>query len=191
MTEDTGLDRLVLCIMFWMELNIPFLTPPTIFSATLLVAQQYDTGPTIEYCVGIKSATGSTLLGDLTDSTPSAGVVAEMRGYFGKSRFAFGAKASFDNWGNQHLKGTPDDRSEVKRFAGTAGFLYMLDPSREGLYFRCEAGVAQWHIESTYAPLADFRVNKGVAGLFFGYNFRRTFVEAGAELSSWEKTSRY
>jgi hypothetical protein len=154
--------------------------------STVLLAQYV--GP-IGFGVGVKTAQPDNLLGGMVGMTPSIGAISDVKCYFANARMAVRIRGSFDNWGNQHLRGTIDDRCEVKRLASTIGFMLNARRNSEldfvALYVCLDIGTARWSIDSTYPPLAKQHVSKPAGALVVGGENlgRRIFLELGLDLS--------
>jgi hypothetical protein len=151
--------------------------------STALLAQ--SVGP-IEFGVGLKTAQGVNMLGDMAGKTPSVGAIAEARLYPIEDA-AIRFRASFDNWGNQHLVGTIGDRCEVKRMAGTVGFMIFRPIGGYVTYTSLEFGIARWNIDSTYPSLAKQYFSKPAGALIFGREFKHFYVELGYDYSFFGK----
>ena len=162
---------------------------PTLIFSTFLPAQQRSVEPVkmFEFGFGLKTAMATGFaLSPLTGETPSVGAVIYSRYSFKYPKIAIRLKGVFDNWGNQHLKGTIDKRSEVKRLTGNLG-LMMYGSTRDGRngggYFCLESGIAHWDIKSTYEPLANIKTNKYAAAFLMGGESRHVYLEFGIEFA--------
>lgn len=139
-----------------------------------------------QFGVGLKTATSTNLLGDLTGKTPSVGMTTEVRYYF-TNTFALRVKGAFDNWGNQHIKGTIDNRCTVRRLSSTIEvqtFIRRQRYSYNGTYLCFGVGSAQWNIDSTLAELANQKITRPIFTFLFGGESRNGYLEFGMELTN-------
>jgi len=140
----------------------------------------------IDFGLGFSTTTDAGFLGDLTGRTPSVGVAGHVKYNLNDPKVAVSirAKASFDNWGNQSLRGTTEHRCEVKRSTATLGLLIGPPFDRQGNrgYICIESGLAHWDIKSTHAPLSDIKRYKYQAAFLLGGEGRYGYLEFGLDL---------
>jgi hypothetical protein len=147
-----------------------------------LSAQQSAVAPMLDFFVGLRSATAFNFLGDMTGQAPSLGAIAGVQCSVGPL-LAVRANCAFDDWGKHSLRGTANEKCEVRRLAGTIGLILPGGASDGEIYLGVECGVADWSIDSTYAPLSNWRFYKPAAAFVVGCGVNHFYFELSAELS--------
>jgi hypothetical protein len=171
-----------------------------------LSAQPNDFGPMIQFGLGFRTANsgpripsrssiitngdqrtasgGYGMLGDMTGQTLSIGATAESRIYFANFSKAIRFKGAFDRWGNQHFKGTGNDKCQVECLSGTVGFMIYPDRAKyANLHFCFELGAAQWGIDSTFPSRAKQTFTRPMIALLTGGESRHWYLQLGVECS--------